>query len=60
MVKVLDGRAINGHFWLFTASLTGVEYRLSVKDGETGAVRVYTSPPGRYGGFDAGAFPVSP
>lgn len=37
-LKVLDGRAVNGHFWVFYASLTNVEFTLRVTDHETGEV----------------------
>ncbi|HTQ81453.1 MAG TPA: hypothetical protein VMM92_15750 [Thermoanaerobaculia bacterium] len=30
--KVLDGRSINGHFWLFAASMTDVAHTLTVTD----------------------------
>jgi hypothetical protein len=31
-VKVLDGRGVNGHFWIFAASMTDLPFRLSVVD----------------------------
>jgi len=40
-VKVLDGRGANGHFWFFWGALTDVEYRITVTDSVTGAVRLY-------------------
>ena len=46
-VKVLDGRAINGHFWVFYGSLTDVQFTLTVTDNQTGAQKVYTSPQGQ-------------
>ncbi|HEX3528387.1 MAG TPA: hypothetical protein VH988_15090 [Thermoanaerobaculia bacterium] len=42
MVKVLDGRALNGHFWVFFAALSDTAITLRVTDRETGAVRTYT------------------
>ena len=45
MVKVLDGRAVNGHFWVFYGSLSNVEYTLTVTDTATGAVKTYHNPP---------------
>lgn len=30
MIKVLDGRAINGHWWVFYAGLSDVEYTITV------------------------------
>jgi hypothetical protein len=43
-VKALDGRAVNGHFWLFWAGLSDVEYALRVTDTETGAVTEHVNP----------------
>lgn len=43
MVKVLDGCALNDHFWVFTAASTDVEYTLEVTDTSTGEVRAYTN-----------------
>lgn len=45
--KVLDGRAINRHYWVFFASLTSVEFRLTVTDTVTGASKTYVNPSGR-------------
>lgn len=36
VVKVLDGCAINGHWWLFMAGMTDVEFDFRVKDMQTG------------------------
>ena len=47
LVKVLDGCAVNGHYWVFSAATTDVEYTLSVTDIETGAMREYTNPLGQ-------------
>jgi len=41
VVKVLDGNAINGHFWVFYGSLTDVEFDLTVTDTLTGEQRTY-------------------
>jgi choice-of-anchor B domain-containing protein len=46
MVKVLDGRAINGHFWVFFGALSDLELELRIDDLETGATRSYLAPPG--------------
>lgn len=43
MVKVLDGCALNDHYWVFTAASTDVEYTLEVTDTSTGQVRTYTN-----------------
>ena len=56
-VKVLDGRAVNGRFWVFAGSLTTVEYWLEVFDTATAAARTYYNPPGSQAGIaDTGAF----
>jgi hypothetical protein len=44
LVKVLDGCALNGHFWVFAAGLTNVQATLTVTDFSNGAQSVYTSP----------------
>lgn len=51
-VKVLDGRAINGHFWVFYGSMTDVAFTLTVTDTTTGAQKVYTSAQGTNGSLD--------
>ncbi|MEM8929966.1 MAG: hypothetical protein AAGE94_02260 [Acidobacteriota bacterium] len=57
-VKVLDGRDINGHFWVFNGSLSNVEYTLTVTDQITGAVYTFTNPLGQFGSFgDTEALP---
>jgi hypothetical protein len=47
MVKVLDGCGLNGHFWVFHAATTNVEYTLTVTDTATGEVKRYDNPLGR-------------
>ena len=57
-VKVLDGRAINGHFWVFYGSLTNVEFTLTVTDTATGATYTVINPIGQFGSFgDVEALP---
>lgn len=51
VVKVLDGRGVNGRFWVFVASLTNVEFALTVTDTETGRQKVYRNPPGHMASF---------
>jgi hypothetical protein len=41
VVKVLDGRSVNGHFWVFYGAMSNVEYSLIVTDTQTGAQRTY-------------------
>ena len=56
-VKVLDGRVINGQFWVFYGGLTDLEYTLSVKENATGIVKSYHKAPGSAeGGFDTSGF----
>ncbi len=47
MVKVLDGRAVNGHFWVFHGGLSDVAYTLTVTDAVTGAREVFANPQGQ-------------
>lgn len=46
LVKVLDGRHINGHFWVFYGASSNVEFTLRVKDTLTGEIRDYSNPAG--------------
>lgn len=46
VVKLLDGRPINGHFWVFYGALSDVEYTITVLDTATQRTAVYTNPPG--------------
>ena len=46
VVKVLDGRAINGSHWVFFGSLSDVEYWVTVRDAMSGgASRTWHNPP---------------
>jgi ELWxxDGT repeat protein len=47
VLKVLDGRAVNGKFWVFFGALSNVEYDLKVTDTVTGVVKLYHNPPGQ-------------
>ncbi|MBV8199670.1 MAG: hypothetical protein JOZ15_03505 [Acidobacteria bacterium] len=56
-VKIVDGRPVNGHFWVFAAGLSDVAYTLTLTDTVTGVRRVYVNPQGRLASFaDTGAF----
>ena len=44
VIKVVDGRAVNGKFWIFYGALTNVEYIIEVVDSVTGAVQGYFNP----------------
>ncbi|RPI27650.1 MAG: hypothetical protein EHM61_07750 [Acidobacteria bacterium] len=46
LVKVLDGRGVNGCFWVFFGALTDVQFDLVITDTATGAVRTYSNPAG--------------
>ncbi|HEX3553403.1 MAG TPA: hypothetical protein VIA62_09255 [Thermoanaerobaculia bacterium] len=60
MVKVLDGTAVNGHFWVYAGALSNVEYTLTVTDTLTGAVRSYHNPPFQFASrADVVAFPAA-
>lgn len=64
--KILDGRAVNGRFWFFLASMTDVPFTANVYDLGDGACaadlascprRTYVNPAGRNGNFvDTSAF----
>jgi hypothetical protein len=57
VVKVLDGRSYNGHFWVFYGALSDVEYTLTVIDTQTGLTKAYFNPQGRLGSVaDTAAF----
>jgi photosystem II stability/assembly factor-like uncharacterized protein len=61
VVKLVDGRAINGRYWVFHGALTDLEYTLSVTEEATGRVKSYFKEAGSAcGGFDTSAFPSSP
>lgn len=56
-VKILDGTALNGHYWFFFGGLTDLEYTLTVEEDSTGATRTYTKPASsECGGSDTEAF----
>lgn len=55
-LKVLDGRPVNGHWWIFVASMTDVQFIVTVHDNRTGCFSpinihspcpswTYTNPP---------------
>ncbi|MFN7961073.1 MAG: hypothetical protein U0002_07355 [Thermoanaerobaculia bacterium] len=45
-VKLLDGTSLNGHYWVFYASLTSVEFTLRVRDAAGNVVATYHNPSG--------------
>ncbi|MCP3960309.1 MAG: hypothetical protein GY719_20900 [bacterium] len=46
MAKVLDGRALNGHFWVFLGSATNVGLTTTVTDTKCFETRTYANPVG--------------
>lgn len=48
MVKILDGRNANGHFWAFYGALSNLRYTITVTDTATGAVKVYENAQGSF------------
>jgi hypothetical protein len=46
VIKVVDGRAVNGHYWVFYGALSDVEYTITVTDEATGLQKVYFNPSG--------------
>jgi len=49
VIKILDGRSVNGKFWVFYGALSDVEYTITVTDSQTGAVKPYYNPPHKLG-----------
>ncbi len=47
-VKVLNGCGINNRFWIFVSGLTNQEFKVTVRDTKTGAVKTYSNPMGKY------------
>ncbi|HSS48211.1 MAG TPA: hypothetical protein VLX28_04630, partial [Thermoanaerobaculia bacterium] len=59
MVKVLDGRTVNGSFWVFYGALSNLEYTLTITDTVTGKTKTYTNPSGQFASVgDITAFPA--
>jgi len=44
MIKILDGRAANGHFWVFYGALSDVEYTITITDVQTSTTKTYFNP----------------
>ncbi|HMB52954.1 MAG TPA: hypothetical protein VKU40_06530, partial [Thermoanaerobaculia bacterium] len=47
-VKVLDGRPVNGQWWVFYGSLSNVRFELRVTDTLSGVTRTYENPSGTF------------
>ena len=60
VVKVLDGGAINGNYWVFFGALSDVEYWITVREVDGDGSRTYHNPQERIcGQNDTAAFPRS-
>ena len=46
LIKILDGRAITDHFWVFFAAATNVGYTVTVTDTSCDEVKSYVNPLG--------------
>ena len=46
LLKVLDGCAVDGHFWVFAAGLTNAQVVTTVTDTRTGVAKRYVNPQG--------------
>lgn len=44
VVKVLNGCAVNNHYWVFAGGLTNVQVDLQVRDTESGLIALYENP----------------
>ncbi len=61
VVRVLDQRAVDGHFWVLYGALSDFQYQITITDTKTGAQKVYANPAGRLaGGTDRTAFGPEP
>ncbi len=61
LIKVLDGRVVNGHFWVYYGALSDVEYTITVTDTQSLLEKTYHNPPGRLASrADVLAFPNVP
>lgn len=47
VVKVIDGCALGGHYWVFAGGLTNVLTVITVTDLHSGAMKTYTNPQGK-------------
>jgi alpha-D-ribose 1-methylphosphonate 5-triphosphate synthase subunit PhnG len=47
VLKVLDGCALGGHYWVFAGGLTNVAVTIAVTDTQTNTQRIYGNPQGK-------------
>jgi len=52
-LKLLEGCAVNGHWWTFLSSSSTVEYEVEVTDTRTGTTRTYGNALGRHPALEA-------
>ena len=45
---MLDGRPVNGHWWVFYGSLSNVGFEIEVTDTTTGESHTYENPLGTF------------
>jgi hypothetical protein len=58
VIKAVDGRAFNQHYWVFYGALSDVEYTITVTDTVTGAIKTYSNAAGHLASVaDTPAFP---
>ena len=58
VLKVLDGRGVNGNYWVFFGALSNLEYMITVTDTQTGSIQSYYYPGGTVvSNADTSAFP---
>ena len=61
VVKVVDGRAFNGFYWVFYGALSNVAYTVTVTDTQTNTVKTYNNPAGTLASVaDTAAFAGGP
>jgi len=46
VIKAVDGRAFNQHYWVFYGALSDVQYTITVTDTVTGAIKTYSNAAG--------------
>jgi hypothetical protein len=46
LIKVVDGRAFNGKYWVFIGSTSNIEYTVTVTDTVGGTTRTYVNAEG--------------
>lgn len=60
-VRILDGRALNGHWWVFLGSLTDRQFELEITDTFTNTLYTYSNTAGTRASFaDTAAIPDPP